>query len=111
MALNATLNLFEARALFEGPERMVHVRVAEQDGRIYLDLANAAWQAVEIDTDGWRIVAEPPVRFRRPPGLLPLLTAARKIARTTEVVAQSGGRDDLVLITAWLLAALRPASW
>jgi hypothetical protein len=71
-ALNAALNLFEARAQFEGPERMVHVRIAEHDGHIYLDLADAAWRAAEIGPDGWRVVAEPPVRFRRPPGLLPL---------------------------------------
>jgi hypothetical protein len=71
-ALTAALNLFEARAQFEGPERMVHVRIAEHEGRIYLDLADAAWRAAEIGPDGWRVVAEPPVRFRRPPGMLPL---------------------------------------
>src|SRR5438874_2280636 len=31
-----------------GPERAVHVRLAEQDGRIYLDLADECWRAVEI---------------------------------------------------------------
>jgi hypothetical protein len=39
-ALNAALNLLEARAQFDGPERTVHVRVAEHEGRIYLDLAD-----------------------------------------------------------------------
>jgi hypothetical protein len=29
--VNSTLNLLEARAQFDGPERAVHVRVAEQD--------------------------------------------------------------------------------
>ena len=71
-ALTAALNLFEARAQFEGPERTVHVRLAEHEGHIYLDLADTAWQAAEISPDGWRVVAEPPVRFRRPPGMLPL---------------------------------------
>jgi hypothetical protein len=31
-ALNSVLNLLEARAQFDGPERTVHVRVAEHDG-------------------------------------------------------------------------------
>ena len=51
-ALNAALNLFEARAQFDGPERMVHVRVAEHEGRIYLDLADTAWRAAEIGPRG-----------------------------------------------------------
>ena len=41
-ALYSALNLLEARAQFDGPERKVHVRVAEHDGRLYLDLADDA---------------------------------------------------------------------
>jgi hypothetical protein len=104
-ALNAALDLLEARAQFDGPERTVHVRVAEHDGRIYLDLADQAWRAVEIGPDGWSVVAQPAVRFRRPAGLLPL------------PIPQPGGslgelrsflnlpkEYDLVLVAAWLLA-------
>ena len=46
----STLNLLETRAQFDGPERAVHVRVAEQDGHIYLDLADKHWHAVDIRT-------------------------------------------------------------
>ena len=56
-ALNSALNLLEARAQFEGPERMVRVRIAEHQGRVYLDLADAAWRAVEIGPEGWRVIA------------------------------------------------------
>ena len=35
-ALNAALNVLEARAQFDGPQRKVSVRLAEQDGLIYL---------------------------------------------------------------------------
>jgi hypothetical protein len=80
-ALNAAVNLLEAQAQFDGPERSVHVRVAEHDGHIYLDLADTTWRAIEIGPDGWRVVAEPPVRFRRPPGLLPLPMPERQGAR------------------------------
>jgi len=64
-ALQGALNVIEAKALFEGPERKTHVRVAGQDGRLYLDLGDATWQAIEIDATGWRTIADPPVRFRR----------------------------------------------
>jgi len=107
-ALNAALNLLEARAQFEGPERAVHVRTAEQQGHIYLDLADQAWQAAEIGPDGWRIVAQPPVRFRRPLGMLPLPVPqpGGSLEQFTWLLNLSG-RDDLILVTTWLLAALR----
>jgi hypothetical protein len=62
---------------FDGPMRAVHLRVAEQDGRVYLDLAEDHWRAVEIDADGWRVIPCPPVTFRRTPGMLPLPVPAR----------------------------------
>src|SRR5215831_9568508 len=37
-ALRSTLDLLEARALFDAPQRSVHVRIAERGDRIYLDL-------------------------------------------------------------------------
>ena len=46
--------LLEARAQSDGPERAVHVRIAEDAGRIYLDLADDRWRAVEIGPDGWQ---------------------------------------------------------
>ena len=47
-ALNAALNVLEAQAQFDGPQRNVSVRLAEQDGLIYLDLADEFWRCVEI---------------------------------------------------------------
>jgi hypothetical protein len=70
--LASALNLLEARAQFDGPERTVHVRLAAHDGHIYLDLADRDWRAVEIGSHGWKVIAEAPLRFRRPAGLLPL---------------------------------------
>jgi hypothetical protein len=106
--IRLALDLLEARAQFDGPERAVHVRIAEHADHIYLDLADEQWRAVDIGPDGWRVIGCPPVRFRRPAGMLPL------------PVPQQGGsiealnsflnlarRDDFVLIVAWLLAALR----
>src|SRR5437763_1804531 len=65
-AIRSAIDLLEARAQFDGPERAIHIRVAEQEGHIYLDLADQAWRAVDIGCDGWRVIAYPPVRFRRP---------------------------------------------
>jgi hypothetical protein len=41
--INGTLDQLEARAQFDGPERLVHLRVAEHEGALYLDLADDQW--------------------------------------------------------------------
>src|SRR5262249_56713385 len=71
-ALNAALNALEAQAQFEGPQRKVSLRLAEQDGLIYLDLADEFWRCVEIGDNGWRIAEDPLARFRRSAGMQPL---------------------------------------
>jgi len=38
--IRSVLDLLEARAQFDGPERAVHVRIAEHAGHICLDLAD-----------------------------------------------------------------------
>src|ERR1700680_4172869 len=39
-AISSALDLLEARAQFDAPQRPIHVRIAEHGGRIYLDLAD-----------------------------------------------------------------------
>ena len=67
--IGSALNLLEARAQFDAAERAVNIRVAEHDGRLYLDLADEHWRADAIGPDGWRVLGCPPVRFRRSPGM------------------------------------------
>ena len=69
--IRSALDLLEARAQFDGPERIVHIPTAEHAGHIYLDLADEHWRAVDIGPEGWRVIKCPPVRFRRPAVLLP----------------------------------------
>jgi hypothetical protein len=51
--------------------------VGEAQGCIYIDLANDAWEAVEVTATGWRVISNPPVRFRRGRGMAPLPTLWR----------------------------------
>jgi hypothetical protein len=46
--LQDALGVLEGKALYEGEERTVAVRIADHDRTLYLDLANEQWQAVEI---------------------------------------------------------------
>ena len=67
-----TLPTLEAIAIFDGESREVHLRVAEYQSKLYLDLGTPDWKAIEIDAIGWRVISEPPIRFSRPDSLLPL---------------------------------------
>jgi hypothetical protein len=107
--IRSALDLLEARAQFDAPERSVHVRVAEHAGHIYIDLADDHWRAVEIGPDGWRVIGCPPVRFRRPAGMLPLPTPEQGASiELLDSFLNLSNSNDFVLIVAWLLAALRP---
>jgi hypothetical protein len=107
-AVQSALNVIEAKAHFDAPERIVHIRVGGLDGRLYLDLGDDTWRAVEIDASGWRVIDNPPVRFRRASGMQPLaypvpggsITALRLFLNV-----QSDA--DFVLVVAWALAVLR----
>src|SRR5437660_5915390 len=106
--IRSALDLLETRAQFDGPERAVHIRIAEHAGHIYLDLADEHWRAIEIGSDGWRVIGCPPVRFRRPTGMLPLPVPQQGGSiESLNSFLHLASRDDFVLIVAWLLATLR----
>ena len=104
-ALQSALNVIEAKAHFDAPERMVHIRVGGLDGRLYLDLCDENWRAVEIDATGWRVIDNPPVRFRRAAGMKPLpLPVHGRIGRDAALFLNVQSDDDFVLVVAWALA-------
>ncbi len=108
-ALQDALNTLSGIARFDGDVHQVHVRLAGDDRAVYLDLCDAHWRVVEITPDGWRITSNPPVRFRRAKGMLPLpvpepggsITELRRFVNVAH-------DDDFILVVAWVLAALRP---
>jgi hypothetical protein len=106
--IRSILDLLEARAQFDAPERAIHIRVAQHEDRIYLDLADHRWQAVEVGPEGWRIITHPPVRFRRAGGMLPLPMPERGGSiETLASFLNISARDDQILVVSWLLGALR----
>jgi hypothetical protein len=70
--LQDALGVLAGKARFDGPEIPVFTRLAEHGEAIYLDLVNDLWQSVEVTGTGWRVVVDPPVKFRRTRGMLPL---------------------------------------
>ena len=107
-ALQSALNVIEARAHYDAPARAVHIRVGGLDGRLYLDLADETWTAIEIGAEGWRVIKNPPVRFRRAAGMQALPTpisggSVNQLRPFLNVKSDA----DFALVVAWTLAVLR----
>lgn len=107
-ALQDAITVIEGQALFDGEEWPTSLRVGGNDGRLYLDLADAHWRAVEIDAGGWRVVDSCPVRFRRAKAMqaLPIPTTGGRLDDLRQFVNVTD--DDWPLLLGWLVATLRP---
>lgn len=106
-ALHEAVAHFSAVAMFDSPRKPVSIRVASAGDLNYLDLADDRWRSVEFDSEGWRIVETPPVKFRRSPGMLTLPTPARggdidELKRFLNLRSQ----DDWTLFISTILAGL-----
>lgn len=108
-ALQDVTTVLEAIARFEGPEEPVFVRLAVNKNVVYMDLGDPAWRAVEVTADGWQIIANPPVRFRRPRGLaaLPDPVHGGRLDELRPFLNLDGSDDDRwYLIAGYLVGAL-----
>jgi hypothetical protein len=86
----------------------MHVRIADLRDRIFLDLANADWQVVEVTPQGWQVISgdQAPVKFRRPNGTeaLPMPEPGGTLLELASFIRTD--RSGLVLAAAWLVASL-----
>ena len=84
------------------------LRVNQHGGKLYLDLGDPEWRAVEIDPDGWRIVDHAPVpilRTRRTRAL-PCPVANGSLAPLRALLPLDGD-DEWRIVILWALAAMR----
>ena len=106
-ALQSARETIEAKACFKGPEGEVYRRVGAANDALYLDLCDPAWQAIEADSKGWRIVDRPSVRFIRSRTALALPAPERGGGIDELRQFLNFGDEDFTLAVAWLLAAFR----
>lgn len=78
--LSEALGVLEGKAIHDGEEHETFIRVAETgegaETRIYVDMGDPHWHAIEVTAEGWRVIASAatPVRFIRSGGMLALPT-------------------------------------
>jgi len=59
------MKVLEAEACFNGKKYELYNRVCWYKDALYYDLTNEKWQVVKITKDGWSIIDNPPILFRR----------------------------------------------
>lgn len=100
--------MLDARANSEGPERAPWRRVGAQEGKLYVDLGDAAWRAVGITPHGWSVLEKHDLPFIRSPRMRPLCEPeAGSSIDELRAFANIATEDDFLIVVAWLVAALR----
>lgn len=107
-ALQDALNTLHGIARHDGEEIETHIRLAANDGCIWLDLCDEEWRVVKISAEGWEVVTNATIKFRRTKGMkaLPLPVAGGSVLSLRQLVNVSDG--DWPLLISWLVAAFRP---
>jgi hypothetical protein len=77
-SIRRALSKLEASARFEGGTPSIFIRVGHEGDQYragspcYLDIADEIGRAIRISSEGWSVVEDPPVHFRRRHEQLPL---------------------------------------
>jgi putative DNA primase/helicase len=107
------LSLIEAQAEQRGVSPTPAIRVAGDDGTVYIDLGDDAWRCIKVTSGGWEIAPLPvegPYLYRPPKmGALPEPDRANidAVNRLRGFVSLADERDWRLFLV-WLLQALRP---
>jgi hypothetical protein len=107
-SIDSALGYLDAKARDESVCHEVSLRVGTHQGKIYIDLCNSEWQAIEVSSEGWRIIPTPPVRFRRSAGMLPLPKPSSSASiEPLRSLLNVKSEADFVLTIGWLLNSLQ----
>src|SRR5262249_32505831 len=109
-AVKRAVDVLSGRALFEGREEKVFTRIGDLDEgtKIYLDLGDDQFRAIEVTAGGWNVIDAAPVKFRRPRGMRALPEPHRRGSLDElRSFVNPASEDDFTLTVAHLVAALR----
>ena len=110
--LNTAIGVLRGKAIWEGGQIPVHVRLAGDDDRTFLDIGDPEWRCVKVTAEGWEVVDTPDeIRFRRPAGMqeLPQPEGGGSLLDLMPFLNCTNG-EDIQLVLSWLVASMRPAS-
>jgi len=64
-AVYSAINVLEAMAIFKGLKYKLYNRVAPADDGFWIDMTDDKWRAIKVTAEGWEIVDQPPILFKR----------------------------------------------
>jgi len=89
-------------------EKAIYTRIANTGNAIYIDLCDEERNVVEVTAEGWSVIKDCPVYFRRTSGMAALPYPTRDGYLTDlKFFLNYGTKENWILCVAWLLAALR----
>jgi hypothetical protein len=112
-ALESAIESISAKARRSKNFKSISIRAKylPNDGKIYLDLCNEAWQVVEISRKGWQIIDNSPIWFKRTDDMdelpMPKFDSRNKlnVERLKKYINYSND-DNFDLYVSWLLSNL-----
>jgi putative DNA primase/helicase len=108
-AIEDALRILESKACEESPKTEPWLRNGSRNGKLYIDLCDDTWRAIEITKNDWRVLENHDLPFIRTAGMdcLPTPEGGYDIEnfRAFCNVASEGGFH---LLVSWLLMALTP---
>ncbi len=64
-AKNSAIGVLAGKCLAEGRQYSLYNRVAPASDGIWIDMTDDLWRAIHVTSEGWEIVENPPILFRR----------------------------------------------
>ncbi len=98
----------ESEAIFGGEELEIHLRIAEADGAIYIDLGDERWRCVQITRTGWQVLDRHPVTFIRSGAMCAMPEPARGQDIDALRAFLNVDEDGWRLAVGFLVACYRP---
>lgn len=108
-AIQDTVTNLEGRAMFGGSKaRKVGFRTMRHGEAIYIDLGNDRWEAVKVTAEGWEVITNPPVHFRRGDKQGALPTPKRGGAFRDFLKYVNVSPEEYPLLAGYMVSALNP---
>lgn len=98
----------KAAARVDGKQLRVYRRTAFTGGKLYIDLCDQSWRAVEVSTDGWKVISNHDIKFLRNTNsvALPVPVSCGKLDELWNFLNVKP--EDRPLIAGFLVRALHP---
>lgn len=109
--IDQTMLYLEGLARRGGNKRPLEIRVAAAQGAIWIDLCDDQWRAVRLDKNGWEIIQNPPVLFKRYKHMLPMeldKTGTKEDFEAFLALMNFQTREDKMLYSGFLVQGFVP---